>query len=197
MVSCPERSDVRKRTLSSLAGSDWTETPNFVLDDGQGEPSLARIQRTWLRALEKAEAANTELVLLLEDDLAFCRHLAHNVFSWPILREQHPGRALFASLYDPGHPFLKESTQDRYRAIHPFSMWGSQAILTTPQTARFLNANWDKSVGNCDLRMPRILGAVTTIYTHLPSLVEHADTPTTWGGFSHRAQTYDPEWRAP
>ncbi|MGC4070203.1 MAG: hypothetical protein QM784_37195 [Polyangiaceae bacterium] len=197
MISCPERGAIRKRTLASLASSDWTDIPTLILDESTGEPSLARIQHNWRRALAQAARATTELVLLLEDDLVFCRHLARNLFSWPILHGQHPGRALYGSLYDPGHSFLRKSDTERYRAIHPCAMWGSQAIVMTPQTARFIDQNWDSGKENCDLRMPRLVSSITTIYAHVPSLVEHADAPTTWGGFTHRALEFDPEWLAP
>jgi hypothetical protein len=52
------------------------------------------------------------------------------------------------------------------------------------------------SPGNPDQRMPAIAARVTSIYYHVPSLVDHESVPTTWGGIEHSARDFDPQWRA-
>jgi hypothetical protein len=196
MLSCDDRAAARATTLASLGASGWSWPVEIVLDDGVGSTRIERIRRGWRRVIQRASTTDAEFILLLEDDVVFGRWFADNLASWPLLLEVQPGGAFFASLYNPGRPVVQRRKRERYAVAHARDVWGSQAIVTTPATARFIEANWDQAMGNPDQRMPRIASGVTPIYYHLPSLVDHAKVPTTWGGLQHSAVDFDPEWRA-
>jgi hypothetical protein len=42
----------------------------------------------------------------------------------------------------------------------------------------------------------RYASKLAPVIYHVPSLVQHAKTPSTWGGPSHCAFDFDPDWRA-
>jgi len=196
MLSCEDRNATREATLRALAQTHWSAEPEIVMDDGIGESRIQRIHRTWRRVIQRAAEAPTRCVLLLEDDLVFGRWFTHNLLSWPLLHNVPPGGALYASLYNPSQPFIVQRPGERYAVAHPRFLWGAQALVMTPAMASYLDANWDRVQGNPDQRMPRIASRVTAIYLHVPSLVDHAPVPTTWGGVAHRAHDFDAEWRA-
>lgn len=196
LLSCEDRAVVRAATLLSLRASGWRSEPVVVMDDGAGASRLERIHRTWRRVIRYAAAAESDFVLLLEDDVRFGRWFAENLTSWPPLQTLPPSGAFYASLYNPNRPFLHRDHGSRYLMAYPDSVWGAQALVMTPRTARFIDVNWEGGHGNPDQRMPRIASRVTPIYLHLPSLVDHAPVPTTWGGIEHSAPDFDPEYRA-
>lgn len=187
---------MRAATLASLSASGWLDAPEVVLDDGQGATRLERIHCTWRRVVRQAAGAMADFVLLLEDDLQFGTWFAENLSNWPLLGQVGAGGAFFASLYNPERPFIRRHTSERWAVAYAHAMWGSQALLMTPGTARFIDAHWDYVAGNPDQRMPRLAARVTPVYLHVPSLVDHAPVPTTWGGIEHRARDFDPEFRA-
>src|SRR5947208_3514862 len=114
MLSCDERREARRSSLESLEMSGWRDPPEIVLDDGIGATRIERIHRTWRRVVQRAASATTEFTLLLEDDLVFGACFAKNLASWPLLKEIQPGGALFASLYNPGRPFIVRRESERY-----------------------------------------------------------------------------------
>jgi hypothetical protein len=197
VMSCREREHVLERTLKSLGAGGWSDAPEVVLDDGIGGERLARIHRTWRRLIARAAEQAADYVLVCEDDVVFCRSFAHNLETWELLKQTQPGGAFFASLYNPNRPFIVRRARERYLVAHPDSVWGAQALLMTPNMARFIEAHWEEAPGNPDQRMPRLAARVTPIYFHVPSLVDHASVPTTWGGIEHSALDFDPDWRAP
>jgi hypothetical protein len=196
VMSCKERGEVLRQTLEGLSACGWPEPPAIVLDDGIGETGLQRIHRTWRTMIDRAAHCTSDFVLLCEDDIVFGKWFTENLHSWPLLRDVPGSRAFYASLYNPGRPFLVRRPEERYLVAHPRFVWGSQALVLTPRTARFIEANWDEADGNPDQRMPVIASRVTPIYFHVPSLVDHAAVPTTWGGMEHSAADFDAEWRA-
>lgn len=196
VMSCAERRTALDATLTRLAQTGWPSTPEVVLDDELGERRIDRIHRTWRRVIRRAAVTTSELVLLLEDDIVFGRFFVENLRSWEPLRRLPPSRAFYASLYNAGRPFIRRQATDRYLIADPRSVWGAQAIVLTPATARFIDTHWEEVDGNPDQRMPLIAGRVTPIYFHVPSLVDHAPEPTTWGGMEHSALDFDMDWRA-
>jgi len=196
VLSCEDRRDVRNATLQSLEASGWGSAPQLVIDDGVGATRIERIHRTWRRVIQSAATAAADFTLLLEDDVVFGTSFAHNLSSWPLLQQLQPGGAFFASLYNPGRPFILRRAEERYVVAHAHEVWGAQALLMTPAMARYIDVNWHEASGNPDQRMPRIAGRVTPIYFHVPSLVNHAPVPTTWGGIEHNALDFDIDWRA-
>lgn len=193
MLSCPERGETLRATLGSLFATGWPP-PEVLLDEAEGPTGMERFNAAWLRMLAGAALARTDFVLLLEDDLIFGRWFARNLLSWPVLRSPERG-VFFGSLYNHGHAQLSGGSE-RHWVADPFFSWGSQALVLTPLTARFLIANWDRMAGNADLRMPRLAAAVTPICYHRPSLVQHVQGPSTWGAVQHSAADFDPDWRA-
>jgi hypothetical protein len=196
VMSCESRRATLNATLERLQASGWRHQVELVLDDGVGERPIDRIHRTWRRMIRSAAGASTEFVLLLEDDVVFGKWFRENLESWELLRHLPPGRAFYASLYNPNRPFLLSRPGQRFLVADKRSVWGSQALVTTPETARYIDAHWDETDGNPDQRMPLIAGRVTPIYYHVPSLVDHAPVPTTWGGIEHSAMDFDPDWQA-
>lgn len=197
IMSCAEREAVLATTLESLTKSGWPDSPELVLDDGKGNTSIERIVRTWRRMLRRAGELDADVVLMLEDDVMFGRWFEHNLKSWPALRELRHNRGFYASLYNPGMPYLQRRPEQRCMVAFAGNLWGAQALLLTPATARFIDTHWDQAEGNPDQRMPRLASRISPIYYHVPSLVDHAEVETTWGGMIHRAQDFDPDWRAP
>jgi hypothetical protein len=196
MISCREREQVRKETLERLTATDWSSQVEVILDDESGATPLDRILRTWSRAIRRAAESSANFVLLLEDDLLFGRWLESNLLAWtPVLRTL-PGQAFYASLYNPGLHHFHKSVRERFVVISPQAAWGSQAILMTPMTLRYVLSRWNEDSGNADERMARLASRVTPLYYHVPSLVEHAPVATTWGGISHRARDFDPSFRS-
>lgn len=193
MLSCPERGETLRETLTSLQRCGWPLS-RVLLDDQQGPPSMERFNRAWLRMLGEAALASTDFVLLLEDDLIFGYWFAENLLSWPLLREPANG-VFFGSLYNHGHARLSGGSE-RHWVADPHYSWGSQALVLTPRLARFLLANWSKMPGNADQRMPRLAAAVTPVCYHRPSLVQHARGPSTWGAMAHEARDFELFWRA-
>jgi|SRR5688572_16487825 hypothetical protein len=196
VMSCTERWETLQATLGRLRDSGWSEPPEVVLDDGEGTTRLERIHRTWRRVVRRAAEASTEFVLLCEDDLVFGSWFPQNLRSWPLLQALPGSRAFYASLYNPDRPYLLRRPTERYLVADPRFVWGAQALVLTPQTARYIDVHWDECPGNPDQRMPMIAARVTPIYYHVPSLVDHAPVPTTWGGMEHTAFDFDPDFRA-
>src|ERR1700733_12644566 len=117
MVSCRERAELRAATLASLAASDWDggEVDVVVDDETAIGHGTARISHTWFRALERAaENRSADLLLLLEDDLAFNVHLARNLRAWKPLGRAKRSAPVFCSLYRPDTSHLfAETVQSR------------------------------------------------------------------------------------
>lgn len=198
LVTCEQRRAVLADTLRSLRASGWDQTPTIVMDDGQGRTPLERCTLTWQRLIERASGEDTDFVLMLEDDVVFGRFFAENLRSWGRLGDLPPGRALFGSLYNAERAYLVARPRERYLVAHPRSFWGSQAVVTTPETLRFIVARWHTLRAGADQRMARIAALVTPIYHHVPSLVNQAPVRSTWNGQaeSHAALDFDPDWRA-
>lgn len=197
ILSCVERHEALQRTLKSLRSSGWRRSPTIVLDDESGQTRIERIHRTWRRMIQTASRSDADFVLLLEDDVVFGNHFSHNIRSWPLLHEARSTGIFYCSLYNPGMNYVVKRPAERYLVAHPQCLWGSQALLLTPGIARFIDAHWDEHEGNPDMRMPRIISQITPIYYHMPSLVDHAEVPTTWGGITHQACDFDAAYRAP
>lgn len=198
IMSCPKRNATLQETLYGLANSGWIDAPPVVvLDDGQWHSPIDRIHSTWRKMVQLACQSDTDYVLLLEDDLIFTKWFAHNLFSWPLLKSVPRTSALYASLYNPGHPVVVRREAESYVVADPRWAWGSQALLLSLGTVRYVDRHWDTETGNPDVRMPRLVRPITPVYYHLPSLVQHAPAPTTWGGMQHTAIDFDPDWIRP
>jgi hypothetical protein len=196
VMSCAARAPELELTLERLRACGWLGTPTVVLDQEIGTRPIDRIHHTWRRMIRHAATSDAPFALLLEDDVVFGRWFPHNLRTWPLLAALPPSRAFYASLYNPNRPFFLRRPAQRYMVADPRAVWGAQAIVLTRETARFIDAHWDTASGNPDQRMPLIASRVTSIYFHVPSLVDHAPALSTWGGIEHAAIDFDPDWRA-
>ncbi len=179
MVSCAERAAVRAATLASLEASDWGQEPRMVVDDGAGPPSLARILRTWTRAIELAAQCASDAVLLLEDDIRFAPHLRAMLERWQPLA--HRGPLFFGTLYNVQIAFTQARTGRGFGVAIKEFCYGGQAIVLTPATARAILARWSDprfAWPYPDERLYRIGGSLTEIFVHVPSLIAHVGVST-------------------
>ena len=197
MVSCRARDEVRAATLERLGATDWQADVVVVLDEVQAERAQERQERTSRRLLEMAAAEKVGFVLFLEDDLEFNAHLRHNLTHWSPLLSTGPDGPLLASLYDPGVAALSWDQDRAFSIAYPELVYGSQALLLSGATVSSVLAGWDTVPGMQDIKISRLAARAGPIYYHRPSLVQHIDAPSTWGGPRHWADDFSPSWRAP
>jgi hypothetical protein len=199
MISCRQRSTVRLDTLAAWASSDWTDPLAVEIDDDRGSADVVgRISATWQRALQRAADAPEELWLFVEDDVEPARAIRHALATWMPLTCLTGSAPLFASLYRCNQPLLYRNEGARYAVAAPEAAWGSQALLLSRATIRYLVLRWDEvDVRHHDLRIAQLAARISPIYVHLPSLVQHRDVGSTWGNGPHRAFDFDPDWRTP
>ncbi len=195
MVSCRERASLCRQTLANLAATDWTGDVAVALDESEGPDRIARIDLNWRKALALAAASDADLILLMEDDLDFNRHLRENLLTWPRLAGVDGTGPFFASLYNPGIYPVHSRPDDRYHVMAPGGCWGSQSLLISRALAGYFLAHWHEEAGEPDIRMPRLAARFVPLYYHAPSLVQHMGRVSTWGGRAHQASDFDPDWR--
>ena len=169
----------------------------MVWDDAPHERIQERIVHTAKRVLELATDESDDLFLYLEDDVEFNPALRHNLEHWAPVAERRAGDFLFASLYNP-NIVLPRSPDDQSpcAVADPRRFYGTQALVLSTATARFVLERWDDLPGASDIRMSRLAARRSPILFHRPSLVRHRAMPSTWGGETHDAVDFSPEWRA-
>jgi hypothetical protein len=196
ILSTTGRRQVREGTIASLAASDWGSPPTVVLDQQRYSSPGARMVDNARTLLLRAVAGGAELVLFLEDDVEVNPHIRYNLEHWPPLRTWRPGQHLFASLYDPNVGSLDPGADGpTWRIVDPDLAYGSQALLLSRATVRWILQRWDDLPGLHDTRMPQLAARVTPVLYHRPSLVQHRQVPSVWGGVPHAAADFDPTWR--
>ncbi len=195
MITCPPRADIRRRTLRSFAATDWGDAPFHVqMDHGRAGDAVTRMIHNARRALTRSLEGDPDFILFLEDDLVFNRHLRHNLLAWAPLTL---GAVTLASLYDPGVTQLACDARRHFFITHPHSLFGSQALLLSSETARFVLEHWEELDKPIDLRMAHLTARLgQPLFYHAPSLVQHVPVKSTWGGAHHEAADFDPAWRA-
>src|SRR5271166_6177570 len=170
MESCRAREAVRNSTIVDLSATDWNGSPIVELDDPSSELSLERQLLLVLRILRCAVAERAELILLLEDDLTFNKHLRHNIEAWYPLRQLRQGQHFFASLFNPGVTFHKLSPALAYGEACPQSTLGSQALLLTNATARYIVTCWGVEAAiHTDVKLRSLAARVCPLSYHVPS----------------------------
>jgi hypothetical protein len=195
MISCPERDQLRQRTLANLAKTDWDGQPvQIQMDEGHGDDHRKRQEQCAWLALKKALEAPSDYILFLEDDLDFNRHIRHNLLHW---RAVTTGMAVLASLYNPSIREVAFDFPNRARIVPPGRVFGSQAFLLSRATVEYVVRHWRSVKGMSDIKISRLAGRLKApILYHAPSLVEHIGTQSVWGGGFHQAMDFDPDWRA-
>jgi hypothetical protein len=196
MLSCPPREDVRRETLAGLRATDWGEAPTVEIDRSSFERPQDRQAYTSLCLLRRAIDDQAEVFLFLEDDLAFNRHLRHNLSHWHPLASLESGAHFFGSLYNPNIYEIERDQERSFFIAHPEAVYGSQAFILSLATATYIVARWDEVAGMQDIKMSRLAAQVCPIYYHTPSLVQHVGQASMWGGPYHWAPDFDAYWRA-
>jgi hypothetical protein len=196
MISCPERTAVRERTVQSLAATDWGARPLCVqIDPREFADKEERQIHTSKLALERYLESEAEYMLFLEDDLEFNRHFSHNITHWPPFRER---LIALASLYTPGgiHALACDAKANAM-IVDPSSIYGSQAYLLSRRTAEFILEHWSEQEGKQDIKFSRLAARMRRpIFYHAPSLVQHVGVHSAWGGSFHQSADYAAEWKA-
>jgi hypothetical protein len=196
MVSCQARDAVRSRTPANLSATDWRGELIVELDDSTLTSPVERHLALVRRILRRA-AAGDESFLLLEDNLSFNRYLFQNLEAWYPLRQLAQGEHFFASLYNSGLQFVGFFPELAYGEASPGSVRGSQAFLISPATARYMVTCWGvERSPHADLRLARLAARVTPLLYHVPSLVQHEGTESTWRGPFSRSVDFDENWRS-
>jgi ADP-heptose:LPS heptosyltransferase len=195
MTTCPQREETRKETLASLAASDWPDLPLQVLVDPQKTGDrVQRISRQILHAMQQFLDHTAEYMLLLEDDLTFNRHLRHNVERW---RPYRCRQITLAGLYNPGLKEIAFDVAGHAVAVAPDSVFGTQALLLFRPAVEHIVKGWNTLNSPADLRLAHLVAQLgRPVYYHAPSLVQHRQVPSTWGGGAHQAPDFDADWRA-
>lgn len=178
MLTCPERQRTRHATLASLGSSDWRSDFSLVVDPDQTQPTgPARLMANFRRAFVAAGQSRAHCVLVVEDDINFNEHLEHNVRKWlPLVAPDKLGSLYRTSLS------LKI---------------GCQALImrtaVAKQVAKLATSTSDASLWPADCWLRERF----QVHYHSPSLVQHRDERSTWGAVArHRAENFDPTWRA-
>jgi hypothetical protein len=195
MLSCPDREQVRAQTLHSLSETDWHEEPVVVIDETGFERRQERQEQSSLRLLRRAVSDAAAFVLFLEDDLAFNRHLRHNLERWHPLAGVGAGDAFFGSLYDPSVAASWYDRNNAYFAASPEAVYGSQAFLLSLSTVRYVVRHWQEVPGMQDIKMSRLAARTCPVYYHVPSLVQHVGRESAWDGTFHCSRSFDADWR--
>jgi hypothetical protein len=195
MISCPARAVLREETLTNLAASDWGDAPVLVQVDREEHSCPQHRQlHTAFSALRNCLQRRADYYLFLEDDLQFNRFLRHNLLSWKPLVQ---GRVTLASLYNPGVSELACDPAEHCTLVSPDAVFGSQAMLISRRSLKYVLEHWDEIEGLQDIRLSRLCGRLQSpLFYHSPSLVQHVGQQSVWGGFFHQAWDYNPDWKA-
>ncbi|MEY2408931.1 MAG: hypothetical protein QOF48_1601 [Verrucomicrobiota bacterium] len=196
MISCPERDKVRAKTLAKLAETDWGSLPVHVQMDSRRFPEREEnITHNGWCALQEGLKADADYILFFEDDLAFNRHLLHNLQHWPRLRSR---QVTFATLYNPRFAEVGWDLPPTAFAVDPRHFMGTQAVLISREAAGYFLEHWFEGPAPLDLKMGWLAGRMQwPIFCHNPSLVQHEGRRSIWGGMFHQAQDFDRDWKAP
>lgn len=167
------------------------------MDDEGSELPLERQSLLVLKTLRRTIAEKAELILLLEDDLIFNKHLSHNVHAWHPVRQLRRGQHFFGSLYNSGVTFDRLVPALAYGEARPQSVLGSQAFLISRATARYMVTCWGvESALHVDVKLRCLAARQCPLFYHIPSLVQHVGYESTWEGPMLSACDFDPDWRA-
>ena len=196
ILSCPEREDIRRQTVSNLGATDWHDQPIVEVDQTTFERRQQRQERTALRLLQRAVADGPERFLFLEDDLQFNLHLRHNLRNWRPLLQLRSGGHFFGSLYNPNVVELERHDDQAFFVANPNCVYGSQAFLLSLATGRYILTHWEEVPGMQDIKMSRLAARVCLIYYHTPSLVQHIGYQSAWGGPYHSTPDFSADWQA-
>lgn len=197
MLSCDQRSAVRERTLANLLSTDWGAEPEIGLDRESGHlPVQLRMAMAVRELLSRALSSSARFILFIEDDLRFNRYLRHNLNRWLEGFDASPERHFFATLFNSGGLSLGAKIGRDSYVVDERCAFGSQALLFSSATAQHFLNRWEQYDSLHDFRMYHLAAMHGPIYGHSPSLVQHVNVPSTWGGPYVRANDFLADWRA-
>lgn len=200
MISCEHRQSIRRQTIENLYSTDWEWKVDIILDKDyigsklyEDTPKTQRQTIASYHALKVAIAKNNPWVIFMEDDLIYNKHIAHNIINWEPISNYSLN---FGSLYTPnGNRCSLEEGEYWYKA-DCLRLYGSQCYIMSIDAAQWIVDHWENEIGMQDIKMTR-LSRGKPIFYHSPSLVQHRDTPSVWGGISHQAHDFDEHWKHP
>jgi hypothetical protein len=190
MISPPQRDALRRKTLENLAGTDWGNLPVKLFR----ESTRLSIDEKTRKALAYGLSTRADYILFIEDDIIFNRHIKHNLHSWAPLWN---GEVTLASLYNSDMVVRAVDGHNNCQAVHADDFVGTQAVLLSRATARFILDHWDEETGFPDVKFSRLAQRLRRpILVHMPSLVQHVGRQSAWGGPLHESHDFDRNWRA-
>ena len=211
MITCPGREAVRQRTLADFReGAGATMPLHIQKDETTFERRQERQEHNSLAALTVGlnRFPEANVLLFLEDDLIFNRHLEHNIQRWAPLRNlvratpgtPEPGlRPLFfGSLYDPTVRERSACPAQNYFIADPAAVYGSQCFIMSRAMAEYFVTYWWDEPGMQDIKMSRLAARRGPIHYHMPSLVQHVGVVSTWTSDArfHDTKSFDQEFKA-
>ena len=195
VITCPGREESLASTLRHLDSSDW-KFPVSVFCDTSANPCKKTRQTDNSRiALEKAILSEETFILFLEDDVRACNNLYYNISRWKPFRNCNHMSPFFSSLYNPGisvESWLPHGDGFIARTGH---VYGSQALLMSRVTAKHILTKWYSIDGMQDIKMSRLASELSPVLYHAPSLFQHTQVASTWGGVYHYAADFSSRWR--
>jgi len=200
MISCSKRNDIREQTLDNLKNTDWDWDVEVILDHEYiGSKDINKIPPTTrqliasFNAINVAVKKNKPLIVFMEDDLIFNKHIKHNILNWYPVKSSILN---FGSLYTPKNNRCSVEDGEFWYKADCLKLYGSQFYIMSREAAKWAVKNWNTIEGLQDIRLTR-LAKGKAIYYHAPSLVEHREVPSSWGGVNHRSHDFDEFWKHP
>lgn len=193
ILTCPERSAALQQTLDSLRQSDWNAEPIIHVDQGTGSDPQTRQLNASFELLTRANKIDCDYLLFAEDDVIFNKFIRHNVLNW---QPVHYGFCLVGTLYAST---TGDNPTANYREMQPGGIGGSQGILIKKCWLPQVLNKWDSMHKTWlqDIRIYRSLyGSGQRVLVHTPSLVQHGQEVSTWGGLPHSSPDFDPAYKA-
>jgi len=201
VLAAPGRDEAHRRCYASIEASDIGKD-YAAYENPRDVPPRTH----WECVLTHAANAETEFVLVLEDDCLVNRHILHNCRTWPATRDKHFGCGF---LYKPGG--YPQKVEGWY--TQGTDWYGTVAVLyRTELLADFIDSamKWmeshDSNAWDCAITRAVLTGGYG-IRVHEPCIAEHLhDVPSAAGNvgnpehdYYYRSSrgTFDAEWRRP
>jgi hypothetical protein len=201
VLAAPGRDEAHRRCYSSIEASDIGQ--RYTVCE---HPPGVTAREHWQRTLERAAAARSELVLVLEDDCLVNRHILDNCRSWKWPTAHHFGAGW---LYRPGG-FCGDRDEWYTKGIDWYGTVG--VLYRTELLGRFVEeacawmAEHDSNAWDCAIARAVLCGGYG-LRVHYPSLVEHMiDVPSKVGHetnpehdyyFRSSRGTFKVDWKRP
>jgi hypothetical protein len=200
MISCDARTTIREQTLKDLSETDWDWPIKLIIDkDYISSIEYDRVdsrQRQTIASLEAIKVAlslNSKYVVFMEDDLIFNKFIKHNILNWMPIKNEILN---FGSLYTPNNNRCSIEDGKNWYIADCLKLYGSQFFIMSRLAAQWSIDHWNKIEGMQDIKLTR-LARGKPIYYYDPSLVQHRETPSVWGGISHKSADFDEYWKHP